>query len=198
MEWHMRLPKLDPAKLDSRQREVHDAIIRKRGKVGAPYRIWLNSPELCEKVEALGAYCRWDCSLPEKLREFSLCLAARHFDAQYSWNEHVGKAIEAGIAPEIMQAVAEKRTPKFKDKAEQAFYDFTTELLRSHFVSESTFTRSREIFGDRGLVDIVGCVGNFSMLAMCLNAFEADLQPGKQPFPDIRGYARVRPEMAVT
>jgi 4-carboxymuconolactone decarboxylase len=195
----MRLPKLDPAKMTDRQRQVHDAIMQKRGKVGAPYRVWLNSPDLCEKVEALGAYVRWDCSLPEKLREFSLCLAARHFDAQYSWNEHVDKAIEGGIAPEIMRAVAEKRTPLFQDEAEQAFYNFATELLREHFVSAPTFAKALAIFGPHGVVDIVGCIGNFSMLAMCLNAFEVDLQPGKQPYPDIRGYARVgHKEMAAT
>jgi 4-carboxymuconolactone decarboxylase len=190
----MRLPKLDPATMDERQREVHDAIMRKRGKVGAPYRVWLNSPDLCEKVEALGAYARWECSLPEKLREFALLLAARHFDAQYSWNEHVDKAAEAGIAPEIVRAVAEKRAPRFKDEGEKAFYDFATELLQNHFVSAATFARAQAMFGARGLVDIVGCLGNFSMLAMCLNAFEVDLQPGKQPFPDIRGYARIEPE----
>jgi 4-carboxymuconolactone decarboxylase len=191
----MRLPKLDPTTMDDRQRQVHDAIVRKRGKVGAPYRVWLNSPDLCEKVEALGAYTRWDCSLPEKLREFALLLAARHFDAQYSWNEHVDKAAEAGIAPEILRAVAEKRVPKFKDEGEQAFYDFATELMEKHFVSAETFARAFAIFGASGVVDIVGCLGNFSMLAMCLNAFEVDLQPGKQPFPDVRGYARVEPEI---
>lgn len=44
-----------------------------------------------------------------------------------------------------------------------------------------------------GLVDIIGCLGNFSMLAMLLNTFQVDLQPVEPPFPDVRGFARVPP-----
>ncbi len=43
-----------------------------------------------------------------------------------------------------------------------------------------------------GLVDIIGCLGNFSLLAMLLNTFQVDLKHGDQPpFPDVRGFAKV-------
>lgn len=37
-------------------------------------------------------------------RELSLLVAARHWDAQYSWNAHVDKAVEAGIPAEAVRA----------------------------------------------------------------------------------------------
>jgi 4-carboxymuconolactone decarboxylase len=40
-------------------------------------------------------------------------------------------------------------------------------------------------------VDLIGCLGNFSMLAMLLNACQVDLQPVERPFPDVRGFAQV-------
>ena len=47
-------------------------------------------------------------------------------------------------------------------------------------------------WGEAGLVDIIGCLGNFSMLAMLLNTFQVDLNPGDQPpFPDVRDFAKV-------
>jgi 4-carboxymuconolactone decarboxylase len=116
------------------------------GATRGPFLIWLRSPELAEKVDALGAYCRFDSHLNERLRELSLLIAARHFDAQYSWNAHHQKAIEAGLAE----------------------------------------------WGEAGLVDIIGCLGNFSMLAMLLNTFQVDLKPGDEPpFPDVRGFRKV-------
>ena len=191
----MRLPRLDPEKMPPRQRAVHDKIAGKRGKVGAPYQVWLYSPELCERVEAVGAYLRWDAAIAPKYRELSLLIAARFFDAQYSWNAHTDAAIKAGVLPATLEAIAERRPPPFNDDEERTFYTFAMELLENHFVSQQTFDAARKAFGEQGIVDIVGALGNFSMLALLLNTFEADLQPDRPPpYPDIRGYARVNAE----
>jgi 4-carboxymuconolactone decarboxylase len=192
-EMIVRLPKLDPEKMSPRQREVHDKIAGKRGKVGAPYQVWLNSPELCERVEAVGAYLRWEAAIAPKYRELSLLIAARFFDAQYSWNAHTAAAIKEGIRPETLEAIAERRPPPFNDDEERVFFAFAMEILENHFVRQETFDAARKAFGEQGIVDIVGALGTFSMLAMLLNTFEADLQKDvAPPYPDIRGYARVK------
>jgi 4-carboxymuconolactone decarboxylase len=68
------------------------------------------------------------------------------------------------------------------------------EVLEQHFVGDATFADALELFGSHGVVDIIGCLGNFSMLAMCLNTFQVDLDPAKQrPFSDIAGFARLDP-----
>jgi 4-carboxymuconolactone decarboxylase len=124
-----------------------------------------------------------------------LLMAARNWDAQYSWNAHVRQAIEAGIPEAAVKAVAEKREAVFDDDADQAFYQFCREVLENHFVSDETFARALEHFGPKGLVDTIGALGNFTMLGMCLNTFQVDLQADREPpFPDIRGYERVVPD----
>ena len=193
----MRLPEIPEEQYTPRQREVAGRIAGKRGKVRGPYLCWLHSPELCDRVEALGAFVRFDCSLPERLREFSILLTARHFDAQHSWNAHVDKAVAAGMTADAMQAVAEGRQPRFTRPEDQVFYDFCTQLLQDHFVSDETYAAATRHFGNQGVVDIIGCLGNFSMLAMCLNAFQVDLDPSRAPpYPDIRGYRRIAPRPA--
>jgi 4-carboxymuconolactone decarboxylase len=73
-------------------------------------------------------------------------------------------------------------------------YRFCTELLEDHFVSDATFAEAHDLFDSQALVDIIGTLGNYSMLAFCLNAFQVDLQPDREPpYPDIRGYAHVAP-----
>jgi len=186
----MRLPVIKPDEMSERQQEIAARIAGRRGDVRGPFQVWLNSPELCERVEALGAFVRWESALPLRLRELSLLIAARHVDAQYSWNAHVGKCVEEGIPQAAVDAIARKETPEFEDPADDAFYRFCRELLEDHFVTDETFATAMKFFGPQGLVDTVGSLGNFSMLGMCLNAFQVDLQPGKEPpFPDIDGYA---------
>lgn len=188
----MRLPIIGPDEMTERQREIGARIAGRRGAVRGPFRVWLHSPELCERVEALGAFVRFESSLPLRLRELTLLMAARHFDAQYSWNAHVDKAVEAGLPEEAVRAIAERREPKFDRDEDTAFYRFCRELLEEHFVSDETFRDAHAHFGSEGLVDAVGSLGNFSMLGMCLNAFQVDLQADRTPpFPDIRGYGRV-------
>jgi 4-carboxymuconolactone decarboxylase len=185
----MRLPALTA--MSPRQQEISDRISSRRGGTRGPFLVWLRSPELCEKVEALGAYCRFESSLDLRLRELSLLIAARHWDAQYSWNAHVGKAAGAGVSRESLQALAEHKDPGFTRRDEQAVYQLSTEILGAHFVSDATFTMALDELGEQGVVDLIGSLGNFSMLAMLLNTFQVDLQAVDPPFPDVRGFARV-------
>ena len=188
----MRLPNLSPHDMTPRQRELSDRITQRRGHTRGPYIVWLYSPGMADRAEALAAYARYECSLPKKLREFSILITARFWDAQYSWNSHVGKAIEAGISAETVQAITEKRRPQFSMDDERVFFNFTMEILENHFVSDATFKEAQAMFGNEGLVDILGCTGNFSMLAMLLNTFQVDLQAARTPpFPDIQGFERV-------
>ena len=61
-------------------------------------------------------------------------------------------------------------------------------------VDTETFSAALAEWGEAGLVDIIGCLGNFSMLAMLLNTFQVDLKPGDpEPFPDVRGFS-ITPE----
>ena len=178
--------------LTPRQQEVSDAIAAKRGATRGPFLIWLRSPELAENVDALGAYCRFGSRLNERLRELSLLIAARHFDAQYSWNAHHKKAIEAGVSATSIAELASNQVPHFAHADEQLLYTLATQILGDHFVDHATFDAALDEWGEAGLVDIIGCLGNFSMLAMLLNTFQVDLKPGDpEPFPDVRGFAKV-------
>ncbi|MFI6465981.1 carboxymuconolactone decarboxylase family protein [Streptomyces sp. NPDC050528] len=183
--------------MDPRQQELAARIAGRRGAVRGPFRVWLHSPEMCERAESLGAFARFDSSLPKHLSELTLLMAARNWDAQYSWNAHVHQAIEAGIPEAAVKAIAEKREAVFENEADQAFYQFCREILDEHFVTDETFAAALAHFGSKGLVDTIGALGNFTMLGMCLNTFQVDLQADKEPpFPDIRGYGRVAPDGA--
>ncbi|MFE6488587.1 hypothetical protein ACFVGN_37435 [Streptomyces sp. NPDC057757] len=71
----MRLPVLTDDDMDPRQRELAARIAGRRGAVRGPFRVWLHSPEMCERAESLGAFARFDCGLPKHLRELTLLMA---------------------------------------------------------------------------------------------------------------------------
>ena len=183
----MRLPKLDYSELTPTQRAAYDKHAEKRKRVLGPYGVWLHSPELMNLVSPLSNYMRWDAALSEKLREFGILVTARFWDAQYSWNAHVDKARAAGITDDVINDLAANRTPAFKSDEERVYYTFAMEVLKTHFVSAETFAEAKAIFGNKGVVDLIGSIGYFSMLQICLNSAQVDLQPDREPpFPDLR------------
>ena len=108
-----RLPELDPKKFSPEQKKVHEAILKgPRGKVVGPLKVWLNNPGLAEHAQALGAYARFNSSLPPRLSELAICVTGAFWKANFEWYAHAPMAIKAGIDPAVIEAIRTGGTPK--------------------------------------------------------------------------------------
>ena len=179
-----RLPELDPAKFSPEQKKVHDAILAgPRGKVVGPLKVWLNNPGLAEHAQALGAYARFNSSLPPRLSELAICVTGAFWKANYEWFAHAPLAIKAGVDPAAIEAIRTGAAPKLTKSDEQTIYDFATELLNARRVSNATFERAKKELGDTRVIDLVGIIGYYGLVSVMLNAFEMPLPEGeKEPF----------------
>ena len=120
-----RLPM--PETLSERQREVLDAISAgPRGGARGPFAALLRSPELCERAQLLGAFCRFGTSLGPRLSELAILVTAREWTAQYEWYAHARLAREAGLDGEIVEAIKARRRPEGMAADEAAVYDLST------------------------------------------------------------------------
>jgi 4-carboxymuconolactone decarboxylase len=179
-----RLPELDPAKFSAEQKKVHEAILAgPRGKVVGPLKVWLNNPGLAEHAQALGAYARFNSSLPPRLSELAICITGAFWKANFEWFAHAPLAIKAGIDPAAVEAIRVGATPKLTKSDEQAVYDFATELLQARRVSNVAFERAQKELGETSVIDLVGIIGYYGLVSVTLNAFEIPLPAGeKEPF----------------
>ena len=179
-----RLPELTPETMTAEQKSICDDIASSpRGGVRGPFKVLIHSPDLCDRVQRLGAFVRYDCSVPQKLREMAILVTARHLDAEYEWSAHEPHARSAGLDGDIIEAIRNRQRPTFNQAAEEIVYDFTTELQKTNRVGDETFARAAAELGDRGVVDLVGLLGHYSLIAMTLNAFQVPIPDGKpSPF----------------
>ena len=60
-------------------------------------------------------------------------------------------------------------------------YDFVSELLATGQVSDAAFARVKATFGERGVMDLVGAVGYYSLVSMVLNVARVPLPAGVEP-----------------
>jgi 4-carboxymuconolactone decarboxylase len=175
-----RLAPLDPAKLTPEQKRVVDAIVSgPRGALRGPFEPLLRRPELADRVQKLGEYCRFHNSLPRDLSELAICLVGRHFKAQYEFYAHARLAREAGLAPAIIEAIRTRQTPPFTRDVERIVYDVVTEYLATNRVSPANYKRAIDGLGEQAVVDLVGVCGYYMLVSMVLNVFEMPLPPGE-------------------
>jgi 4-carboxymuconolactone decarboxylase len=166
----MRLsPLTDPT---SAQVALRNSIAAGRGAVRGPFEVLLRSPGLGIVAEALATYCSHDSGLPVRVRELTLMVTAARFEAANSWRAHLGAATGAGIDAQALERLARGDDPAFPDVDDDLVYRFASMLLDEHFIDDETFAAALARFGEAGLVDVIGTLGNAALLGMLLTAFE--------------------------
>jgi 4-carboxymuconolactone decarboxylase len=148
---------------------------------GGPFNIYLRSPEMAELSAPLTDYLRFKSPMPRKLKEIATLLTARFWGGQYVWYSHRQQALDAGLSPAFISAMAAGERPANMTAEEATVYDFCTELLATRQVSDANFKAMVDHFGERGVVETVGTMGHFHTLTML---FVVDKYPVPAGAPD--------------
>ena len=147
----------------------------------------LRSPEVMNRARAMGDYLRFKSVLPPRLSEFAILITARQWTQNYEWDAHSRLALQAGLSPDILKAIADGRRPDRWPTTRRSLYAFCDELQRNQSVSDATYARAVAKFGEQGVIDMVGISGYYTLLAMVLNTARtpvpAGRAPGLAPFP---------------
>ena len=88
-----------------------------------------------------------------------------------------GQRVFSPTDPEVIAAIAARRAPALGDAREQAVYDVASALLATGRVPQPLYDQGLSMLGERGMVELVGILGYYCLVALTLNAFELGL-PG--------------------
>jgi 4-carboxymuconolactone decarboxylase len=172
-----RLPDLDETKLTLEQKRLYDEIKHVRG----PFAVWLRNPELAEYTLKLQDMFASRVSLDRRLVQLMILVSARLASAQFAWFVHEPHALKLGISPDIVDAIRERRTPRFNCDDEHLVYNITTELNTTRTLSQASYNRGVAMFGEQKMVELVSAIGFYAMVAMTLNAFDVSVPGDKNP-----------------
>ncbi|HUB95509.1 MAG TPA: carboxymuconolactone decarboxylase family protein [Stellaceae bacterium] len=179
-----RAPELDPTKLTEEQSRVFGEIQRRlrsanpTAAVRGPFAVLLNAPHVAEG--AIRAYSSFrEGKIERRLFELMILVVARNMTAQYEWFAHAPHAIAAGITPEAVEAIRNRRTPILTREDERMVYDVATELCTARTLSQSAYDRAHAILGLEQLIELIAGTGFYIMIATVLNAFDVAV-PGNE------------------
>ena len=189
-----RLAPLTRDELTPPQQEVYDDITGGvRGSIQGPFNAWLRSPKLANAAQKLGEFCRFNNSLGPRLSEIAILITARKYKSQVEWYLHAQIAMKAGHVQATIDAMLAGERPDFSaapgadaDK-EYMVHDYANELVAQGRVSDKTHAKAIALFGEQGVVDLVGVIGYYHLVSLTLNAFNVPLPEGvESPFGDIK------------
>ena len=184
-----RMPPIPEDRMTAEQKAAVEEFkrVRQRPNVTGPFVPLLRSPEMLSRARNVGDYARYNSVLPPRLSEFVILMTARHWTQNYEWAAHAAIAEREGLDPAIIAAIADGRRPASMADDEAVLYDFCTELFHTLGVSDPTYARMVAAFEEIGVIDTIGIMGYYSMLAMVMNTARTPLregvEPGLAPFP---------------
>jgi len=168
---------LSPAQLQM----VENVMAGKRGSMQGPYNVLLRSPELGNLAQQFGAHTRFNSSLPLALNELAILLVARFWTCQFVWWVHRRIACEAGLDESLIQAILSGQSPQNLTVDTAAVFDFCDELLQTRFVSDKRYSAVVRLFGEAGVVDLMGTMSYYTLVSMSLNVDRYPLPDGALP-----------------
>ncbi|HEY5827806.1 MAG TPA: carboxymuconolactone decarboxylase family protein [Hyphomicrobiaceae bacterium] len=184
-----RLPPIPAEQLSAEQKKAAEEFAAGRGYTPrGPFAVMLRSPEVMLRAKAMGDYLRFRNVLPKRVSEMVILITAREWTQQYEWAYHYRIALEEKLDRAVIEAIAEGRRPDKMQEDEAVAYDFSVELHRRRSVSDATYARALKLFGEQGVIDLVGISGYYTFNAMMMNVarskvdIEVDLT--LRQFPD--------------
>jgi 4-carboxymuconolactone decarboxylase len=155
-----------------------------RGDISGSLGVMILSPTFGDLAQKAIAYARFAgregySIVPPKLSELAIIMGARAWTANYAWYVHRRAAERAGVPIAVIDAIRDGRRPPAMDRDVAAVYTFCNELLTRKQVSNATLQDARAVLGgDRGVVDLIGTLGMYQVVAMMMVVDEFPLPDG--------------------
>jgi 4-carboxymuconolactone decarboxylase len=178
-----RMPPVPVEKMtDAQKKAVADyKTLRGVDMTAPPWTVLLRVPAHIVPALQIRLHYLNSSALPARLTEFAILIAARRWTNNWEWNAHSTAAAAAGLKPDVMAAVAEGRRPDRMADDEAVVYDFSLELQDNQSVSDATYARALEKFGEPGIVEMASIQGYYTYLAMVMSAARVTTQPDAKP-----------------
>jgi 4-carboxymuconolactone decarboxylase len=149
--------------------------------VRGPFPIWLRNWQLAEHGNQFGIALREHSTIGRRIFELAVITVCRAWTVQYAWASHSAQAAAAGIDPNIIAAIRDRRRPDFKDDKDRVAYDVASEIMQTTELSQATYDHAIRTFGLQGTVELVSTIGYYAMVGIFLKSFGVQPPDGSTP-----------------
>ena len=177
-----RMPQLKLEDTTGDQRALAEQMMKQtRSGLTGPFNPMLRSPEMSKPLMDLYLYFRYKTALPRGLVELAILITGREWNAGFEWFMHYPIAKTEGLSDDLLKQLRDGGNPAPMKPEEAVVYDFATELLRTHNISDATYQKALTLFGEKNLVDLTSLIATYSSYAALLNVNKLPIPAGGVP-----------------
>lgn len=163
-----RILEIAPDQLTDEQKAGLEALIKGRGRILAPYKVWVHSPELLRAMEQLGTFLNKRSSLTEREIELAICLIAVHWAGEYVFAAHAARCLALGYSPAVIEAIRDGRVPDLASPRERAVYEIAVQAAKPGPGPDELFESALAALGRNGLAELICLLGYYSAVAIAM------------------------------
>ena len=193
----MRLsaPRIEPVdldRLDADQRAALEPFLAANGgKVGGG-KILNIFRTLAHAPKALTAFLGWGNyilskrnALSPRNRELVILRTGYNCRSGYEWTQHKRIGLDCGLTEDEIAHIKTGPDAGGWNDLDRAMLRATDELTSHHFVTDTTWAALAPL-GDKGRMDLVMTVGQYTQVSMILNSFGIQVEDGWTVDPDLK------------
>jgi alkylhydroperoxidase family enzyme len=190
----LNAPRIEPVDLDRLDADQRAALApfltTDGGKVGGG-RVLNIFRTLAHAPKALTAFLAWGGyilsrrnALSERDRELVILRTGYNCRSGYEWTQHKRIGLDCDLSEAEIERIKAGPDAEGWSDLDRAMLRATDELTAQHFVTDATWAALAPL-GDKGRMDLVFTVGQYTQVSMILNSFGIQVEEGWEVDPDL-------------
>jgi len=175
-----RLPALSRDDLDDEGKAAYDRIVGAGpAPTTGPVGLSLYSPKIAQIFSDLNGYLRYNGVLSPRHTEVAILVAAWEIEQQYEYSAHEPAALMHGAPQAVIDTIKFDREPVDLSPEETLIIKLGRAIMRDHKVDSALYAEAEQLFGRRGIVELVTVMGDYVMVGMILTTIDQQLPPDR-------------------
>jgi 4-carboxymuconolactone decarboxylase len=154
------------------QQEGYRFLVKGRGRLPGPYKVWVHNPKLIHAAAPLGQhFTPGQSALTEREREIAVIIITSTWRSAYPAAAHEKRGKEVGLPADMVEAMIAGRPASFSDAREQAVYEVAMALAGGRLVSQALYDRAVAALGHERLTDVIVLMGYYTAVSFTMNFY---------------------------
>ncbi len=170
-----RIPYPDQQQLDERAQ----ALLTKLPAINI-FRMLAHNSGVLEGIAVLGNALLVEGQLDPVLREIAIIRTGVLYNSFYEVHQHQRIGRQLGMSDALLSAIHEGAEAVAFSELQRQVMRLTDDLVHNSRASDATFTPLLELLPHAQLIELVTCVGFYTMISNLLNTFAVDIETPEQ------------------
>ncbi len=180
-----RLPYLKSSEVDAKGKRVVD-IFGKGGTISGPLAFATYNGAVGAALLDLHDAAVTGGTLDAHTRELAIMVACRATNYNLEWNGHEASALRAGVDAKVIDIVRTNGALTGLTEKDATVIRFGRQLLNDKKVDPATFAKAVELWGKRGVMDMVAVMNTYAVSGFFAIAVDEQAAEGKAALPGLK------------